>query len=85
MYHRNHLVHQGGKTRSHGYPDLVRHVEFAQEHCNGEFRVILAGAVDPHSIPPKIAWCEPRAGIKLKIVSFDAETGELWADVIPAE
>jgi hypothetical protein len=76
MYHR---VHQ---SRGNGYRELVKHVKFAQDHCDGEMHVILAGAVDPQKTPRQIGWCEPREGIKLKIASFDAATGELWANVV---
>lgn len=79
MYHR---VHQ---SRGHGYRELVKHIKFAQERCGGELRVIIAGAVDPQKHPRQIAWCEPRKNITLRVASFNAETGELWADVVPAE
>jgi hypothetical protein len=76
MHHRVH-----GK-KSNGFAELVKHVAYAREHCNGEFNVILAGAVDTRARRRSILWCEPRPGIKLKVVSFDADSGELWAEVV---
>jgi hypothetical protein len=84
MYHRLHADPRqiGHNGKYHGYRELVEHIAFAQRHCNGEFNVIVARAADPGAYPRQIAWCEPRPGIKLKIISFDESNGELWAEVV---
>jgi hypothetical protein len=71
-----------GEENKPGWRELVENLEFAQQHCGGKFKMILAVAEDVKAKPRRIRECWPDPDKTLKIRSFDAKTGGLIADVL---
>jgi hypothetical protein len=80
---RTHGVVNSDDVRKPAYKEFVENMEYAQQHCNGEFRVIVAKAEDTTANPRKIKECWPKPELRMKIRSFDASTGRLVAEAPP--
>jgi len=63
----------GNKLRKH-------HIEYALNHCDGLFKVVLLRAKDPNALPREIkeAWVWPK--MMGNITDFDPKTGAFRAE-----
>jgi hypothetical protein len=56
------------------FRELMENLQWAQEHCDGRFHVIIARAKDPAVRPRAIAECFP-SRIVMRLTHFDPSTG----------
>jgi hypothetical protein len=54
-------------------------LQWAREHCEGCFRVVIIEATDPAAEPRVIAAASPQQMMVMKITELDEETGEFTA------
>lgn len=54
-------------------------LQWAREHCNGCFRVVIIEATDPVAEPRVIAGASPQQMMVMKLTELDEETGEFTA------
>lgn len=54
-------------------------LQWAREHCEGCFRVVIIEATDPVAEPRAIAGASPQQMMVMKITELDEETGEFTA------
>lgn len=59
--------------------DRLADLQWAQEHCQGCFRVVIIEATDPTAEPRVIAGASPQRMMVMKITELDDETGEFTA------
>ena len=75
--------HDAGGTSKPGFKFFVDDMQWALEHCDGVFNVIMARAEDVHAVPRKIAECWPRdKNLRMKIREFDPAIGFLAAETV---
>jgi hypothetical protein len=65
--------------RRPGFSELMENFAWAQHHCNGSFKVIIAIAKDKTADPRSIQECFP-SKMAMKLLHFDAETGAFLAE-----
>lgn len=58
-----------------GNRERLDNLLWAQDHCGGLFRVIIAVAKDVTASPREIADCYPQSKLNMRILSLDEETG----------
>lgn len=54
-------------------------LQWAQQHCEGCFRVVIIEATDPLAEPRVIAGASPQQMMVMKLTELDEETGEFTA------
>ena len=54
-------------------------LQWAREHCDGRFRVVIIEATDPAAEPRVVAGASPQQLMVMKITELDEETGEFTA------
>jgi hypothetical protein len=54
-------------------------LQWAREHCDGCFRVVIIEATDPAAEPRVVAGASPQQLMVMKITELDEETGEFTA------
>lgn len=69
---------------SPGHKELVDNLKWARDHCDGEFRVIIAVPKDPAASPRSIKECFPHERLKMRIIHIDDGTGDFLAERIEA-
>jgi hypothetical protein len=54
-------------------------LQWAREHCEGCFRVVIIETTDPAAEPRVISGASPQKMMVMKLTEFDEETGEFTA------
>lgn len=80
LYERTHARVNSIGRRHPAYNELIENMNYARQHCGGEFKVIVARAEDKRVSPRAIKECWPVAQLRMKIRTFDASTGLLVAE-----
>lgn len=70
-------LHRQVRSR-HGYPEMMDNLAWAQDHCDGLLRVIVAIAKDPTASPRSIKECFPHDMI-MRLSHVDFDTGAFTA------
>ncbi len=65
-----------------GNKHRIQHLKHALDMLDGQFRAIIAKAVDLNADPRKIEKCFPQAGVFWKVDSLDERTGAFTAHVM---
>ncbi len=65
-----------------GHAERNRHLALSRDRLGGQFRAVIARAVDTTADPRKIAGCFPQEQAMWRLVSFDESTGAFTAEVI---
>lgn len=68
-----------------GNAERLRNLEWAREHCNGDFRVVIAIPKDRNAPIRKISECFPKPELRMRIVDWDEETGSFRAVAVNAD
>lgn len=58
-------------------------LQWAREHCEGSFRVVIIEAANPAAEPRVIAGASPQQMMVMKLTELDVETGEFSATAQP--
>lgn len=62
-----------------GNRDRIKNLKFAQEHCDGLFRVVVVTAKDPDAVPRSARKLYPHPTKIMRLTKLDEETGEFSA------
>jgi len=72
-----------GRRRRPRLTELVENLAWAEDHCDGRFRVIIADVVDGLASTRRIKECSP-SPLTMKLVLLDRDTGAFKAEAVDA-
>jgi len=76
-------LHHANLSKDPGKTERIENLIWAEDHCDGRFRVVITVAEDENARPRKIAYCYPKEDWIMKIAELNRETGEFRAVKIP--
>ena|ERR1700693_654643 len=66
--------------RRPGNKELLENLQWAMDHCDGKFKVIVAIAVDPKAEPRSIRECFPHPKLTMRVMELNLSTGSFEAE-----
>lgn len=65
-----------------GNREHLQDLAWGQDHCAGEFRVVMVRAKDPAARPREIADCFPKDGWVMRLIELDRALGQFRAMLV---